>query len=145
MDPTAKGRGSTSSRAPYCRAATTPAPYDISPCVSVGPSSTTSTRLPLICSGAATETRHAVSRTVALGLCFRMLSRKTWTSPVAAVSTLLITTKVGISGIVSEFVSGTMRVGNHDLQVGNIKGRVIVAAIPQDQIGFLLSLADDLF
>src|SRR5208283_6000029 len=34
---------------------------------------------------------------------------------------------------------------NNDLKVGGIKRSVIVAAVPKDDIGFLLRLAEDLF
>ena len=66
--PTAYGRGSTSSAAPSLRASTVPAPIFISPCVSVGPSSTTSARLPGMRSGWSTVSGDAASMTIALGL-----------------------------------------------------------------------------
>ena len=65
--PTAHGRGSTISAAPSRSAATKPAPNFISPCVSVGPSSTTSTRLPRIAPGSSTVTCEFAFTTVADG------------------------------------------------------------------------------
>ena len=73
-------------------AATTPAPYFISPCVSVGPSSTTRTRLPRICSAPSTEIGEAASITTAPGFSSR-IERRTASMPSgSAVSILLITT-----------------------------------------------------
>ena len=51
--------------AELARAAITPQPSRISPCVSVGPSSTTSTRLPRISAGSDTEKGEAASMTTA--------------------------------------------------------------------------------
>ena len=51
IEPTAYGCGSTISAAPARFAASHPAPKLIPPCVSVGPSSTTRARFPLIRSG----------------------------------------------------------------------------------------------
>jgi len=34
-------------------------------------------------------------------------------------------------------------VGHHDLQVGLVEGEVVVAAVPEDDVGFLLGLAQD--
>ncbi len=90
--PTAHGRGSTNSAAPYFLAATTPAPYFISPWVSVGPSSITKTLLPLIFSYSSTKRGDAASTTTALGLAASMFCRTVSTSDALAVSILLITT-----------------------------------------------------
>ena len=89
--PIAHGRGSTISAAPCCRAATTPAPYFISPCVSVGPSSITRTRLPAIASGSSTVTRLFARTTVACGLIERIVASSAASCSGVAESTLLIT------------------------------------------------------
>ncbi len=89
--PTAQGRGSTISAAPWLRAATTPAPNFISPWVSVGPSSTTSARLPRIASGSSTVTRLLALTTVAVGFSSRIVSISWFTCSVDAESILLIT------------------------------------------------------
>src|SRR5438552_685553 len=68
IEPTACSRGSTMEAAPCCRAATTPAPYRISPCVSVGPSSITRTRLPGTMAGSSTVTGLRALMTTADGL-----------------------------------------------------------------------------
>ena len=46
-------------------------------------------------------------------------------------------------GIIAQFVSGTMRIRDHDLQVRLVERRVVIAAIPQDDVGFLLRLTQD--
>jgi len=56
------------SAAPNCLAATVPAPYFISPCISVGPSSTTSTRLPRMSSGLSTVVGLSPMMICAFGL-----------------------------------------------------------------------------
>jgi len=58
-------------------AATTPAPSFISPWVKVGPSSTTSTRFPLITPGSSTLIGDAPSMTTAVGFTFSILSLTT--------------------------------------------------------------------
>src|SRR5690348_12681307 len=68
IDPTAYGTGSTTSAAPAARAPTTPAPHDIEPCVSVGPSSTTRTRRPRTAPASSTVTGLSARSTVARGL-----------------------------------------------------------------------------
>src|SRR5450756_2696463 len=67
ISPTANGRGSMNSATPSCLAATVPAPYFISPCVSVGPSSTTRTFLPWTSSGLSTVTGEAPMMMRAVG------------------------------------------------------------------------------
>ena len=42
-------------------------------------------------------------------------------------------------------MAGAVRVGHHDRQVGLVEGEIVVAAIPQDDIHFLLGLAQDGF
>ena len=91
ISPTRYGRGSTISAAPYLRAATIPAPIFIPPCVRVGPSSTTRTRLPRIFSQPSTKMGLAASTTAASGACRTMLSRTWFTWSSEAESTLLMT------------------------------------------------------
>jgi len=43
--------------------------------------------------------------------------------------------------VVGDFVSGPVRIGDNDLQIGNIEGEVIIAAVPQDDIHFFFRLA----
>jgi hypothetical protein len=64
----------------------------MSPWVSVGPSSTTSTRLPFTAAGLSTVTGLSASMMVALGFIALMLARTVAISLALAVSTLLITT-----------------------------------------------------
>ena len=54
-------------------------------------------------------------------------------------------TDVGLTRVVSFLVTGAVRVGNNDLQVGDIEREVIIPAIPEDDIHFLFSLAQDGF
>jgi hypothetical protein len=72
MLPTANGRGSTISRAPNFFASTVPAPKRISPCVTVGPSSTTSTVRPVTAAGRSAVTGEAASTITASALAVRM-------------------------------------------------------------------------
>src|SRR2546430_1870952 len=91
MEPTAYGRGSTISLTPYFRAAITPAPNAIPPCVTVGPSSTTSARRPVSKDGSSTCTGDAASIITALGFTRATLARTLVTSCGGAVSTSCIT------------------------------------------------------
>ena len=102
IDRTVYGRGSTSSLAPNFCAATMPAPIFISPCVSVGPSSTTSARLPVTRSGCSTKIGDAASITRrALGLTERMLSRSLSIAAGSAESILLMMTTSAIRRLAS--------------------------------------------
>ncbi len=47
--------------------------------------------------------------------------------------------------VIFHLVARTVRIGNHDGQIGLVEGDVIVAAIPQDNIRFLFGLAQDGF
>ena len=51
---------------------------------------------------------------------------------------------VGLAGVVAHFVPGAVRVSHHDLQVGHVEGEIVIPAVPQDDIHFLFSLAQDL-
>ena len=53
--------------------------------------------------------------------------------------------QVDFTGEVSQFMPRTVRVYDYDFQVGRIEGSVVVASIPQDDVGFFLRLAEDLF
>src|SRR4030042_3970939 len=75
IEPTAKGRGSMISAAPYFLAATIPAPYVIPPWVRVGPSSMTRTRLPVIRPPSLTMVGELARMIVALGLILLALAR----------------------------------------------------------------------
>ena len=95
-EPTANPRGSTISAAPARRAATTPAPRVISPCVSVGPSSITSTRVPAISSGRSARTGLSARITVAPGFTRSMEPSTVATCSDVAESILLMTTASAI-------------------------------------------------
>ena len=51
--------------------------------------------------------------------------------------------QVDLAGVVHEAVAGTVRVGDGDVQVGGVEAEVVVAAVPEDDVGFLLGLAHD--
>ena len=51
--------------------------------------------------------------------------------------------EVRLSGVIEHLVARPQRVGHHDLQVGLVEGEVVVAAVPEDDVGFLLGLAQD--
>src|SRR6266511_149904 len=89
IDPTAKGRGSTIFAAPAFRAATRPAPNGISPCVSVGPSSTTRTYRPSRSGPSSRVGGDSAKMTVAMGLTDSMFSSTRSTLCASAESTLL--------------------------------------------------------
>src|SRR5690606_8937985 len=52
--------------------------------------------------------------------------------------------EVGLAGVVRRLVAGTVRVDDGDGQVGPEEREVVVAAVPQDDVGFALSLLQDL-
>ncbi len=51
--------------------------------------------------------------------------------------------EVGFAGVVGRLVTGPVRVGHHDLEVGPVEGQVVVAAIPEDDVGLFLGLGQD--
>jgi hypothetical protein len=53
--------------------------------------------------------------------------------------------QIDLPGIIAELMAGTMRIGHHDFQVGGIKGRVIIAAVPQNEITLPLGLTKNAF
>src|SRR5574341_972183 len=101
IEPTAQDRGSTRVVAPACRAATVPAPYAMLPWVRVGPSSTTSTRLPASDGPGMRLTGDAARTMVAVGLAAATLAATVATACGSAVSILLITTTSAIRRFVS--------------------------------------------
>jgi len=48
--------------------------------------------------------------------------------------------EIGLAGIVREFIAGTQRIGNGDLEVWNVEREVVVAAVPDDDVRFLFCL-----
>ena len=50
---------------------------------------------------------------------------------------------IGFAGMVGHLVTRAVRVGHHDRQVGLVEGEVIVSAVPQYDIHFLFSLAQN--
>ena len=51
--------------------------------------------------------------------------------------------QVGLAGVVAPLVTGAERVGHDDVEVGAEERQVVVAAIPDDDVGLLLGLAQD--
>ena len=51
--------------------------------------------------------------------------------------------EVGFTRVVGQLVTGPVRIHERDVQVRAIKGRIVVATIPQDHVGFLFGLAND--
>src|SRR5512140_2777625 len=51
--------------------------------------------------------------------------------------------EVRLAGIVGELVPGPVRVGDDDLEVRLVERKVVVAAVPKDDVGFLLGLLED--
>ncbi len=52
--------------------------------------------------------------------------------------------EVGLAGIVAELVSGAVGIDQGDVEVGFVEGGVVVAAIPEDDVGLFLGFAEDL-
>jgi hypothetical protein len=50
---------------------------------------------------------------------------------------------VGLAGVVGALVAGAVRVSDDNLQVRNVEGEVVVAAIPQDDVDFFFGGAQD--
>src|SRR5699024_2342045 len=89
-DPTVYGSGLTISLTPIRSAAMIPAPIFISPCVNVGPSSTTSTRLFFINSGLSTVIVDSDLIIVLSGFACLILSSTIWIDFSSALSILLM-------------------------------------------------------
>ena len=51
--------------------------------------------------------------------------------------------QVGLPRVIAQFVAGPVRVRHDDVQVGPVKGQVIVPPVPDDHVRFLLRLAQD--
>ena len=51
--------------------------------------------------------------------------------------------EVHFAGIVCQLVSRAMRIEDNDVEIGTIERRVVVSAVPQDNIALLLRLAQD--
>ncbi len=52
--------------------------------------------------------------------------------------------EIGLARVVGELVTRSMRIDERDVEIGAIKGCVVVAAVPQDDVGLLLGLTNDL-
>ena len=149
IEPTAKGRGSTSSEAPPAFAASTAAPYVISPWVSVGPSSIARTRLPAIwCVSCSTSNGDAARTIAASGFAKRIdcedglyafLGRGVDLVHDAGVGHA----QVGLARVVAELVARPVRVDDHEMQVRVDEGDVVVAPVPDDHVGLLLGALED--
>lgn len=50
---------------------------------------------------------------------------------------------VRLAGIVGELVTRAMRIGDHDVQIGDEEGQIVVAAIPQDDIRLVFGAGED--
>ena len=51
--------------------------------------------------------------------------------------------QVGFAGVVEQFVAHAQRVGHDDVQIRLVEGRVVIAAVPDDDIGLGLRLCQD--
>ncbi len=51
--------------------------------------------------------------------------------------------EVGLAGVIEHFVARPQGVGHDDLEIGFIEGEVVVAAVPEDDVRFLLGFAED--
>ena len=51
--------------------------------------------------------------------------------------------QVGLARVIGQLVAHAQRVRHHDVQVRRIERRVVVAAVPQDHVGFGLRLGED--
>jgi hypothetical protein len=54
------------------------------------------------------------------------------------------TAEVHLSGVVREFVSGAVGIYHHDFEISSVEGRVVIATVPENDVGFLFCLAEDL-
>ncbi len=87
--------------------------------------------------------------TVASGLTLRQVSKTCSTFAGSAVFDLVDDEQVrdaeiGLAGIVAELVSGAVGIDQGDVEVGLVERGVVVAAIPENDIGLFLGLAEDL-
>lgn len=101
IDPTAYGRGSSRSRAPAWRAATVPAPNGMPPWVTLGPSSTTSTRASVNDGPGSSVTGDAALTIVAVGFVSATTATTSAVADSGAVSTLLTTTMSAVRRLIS--------------------------------------------
>ena len=53
--------------------------------------------------------------------------------------------QVDLAGVVDEAVAGAVRVGDGDVEVGLVEAVVVVAAVPEDDVGLFFGLAHDRF
>ena len=52
---------------------------------------------------------------------------------------------VGFPGVILHLVTGAVRVGHHDVKIALVERDVVVAAVPEDDVGLFLGLAQDGF
>jgi hypothetical protein len=135
-------------RPPCRRTNSEPAPKCIPPCVSVGPSPTTTQRRPR--TAAASPSRIDSARiTDAEGRCRRTASSTARTSSGSALSTLLTTTTSAQSrltkpGVPRRLVPAPVRIEHDDLDVGPDHRLVVAAAVEDQHVAARIRLPHDL-
>lgn len=53
--------------------------------------------------------------------------------------------QIDLARVIGQFVPGAVRIDHNDLKIGLVERRVIVAAIPQNHVGFFLGGTQNLF
>ena len=113
------------------------------PWVSVGPSSTTTTRLPSMDGPSRVRSERAVS-TSAPGLSSAMVASTAPARPGRPIDLVdeddVRHAQVGLARVVASLVAGAQRVDHDDVEVGAVEGQVVVAAVPEDDVRLRLGL-----
>ena len=118
--------------------------------MSVGPSSTQSTRLPSIASppSSIVDRRGGADDRARAGSCSRIDVEHRLDALRRGGVHLVHDADVGhaevrLAGVVAQLVPGAVRVDDDDEEVGPEERRVVVAAVPEDHVGLLLGLRED--
>ena len=96
-------------------------------------------------SGVLTETRHAASTILAVGFAYVCCAQRSIDARRIHLvdDDYIRAPKIYFAGEVTKFVPGTMRVGDYDFEVRFVERRVIVAAVPQNDVAFFLGTTQD--
>src|SRR5512134_1765387 len=141
--PTAYGRGSTISRAPYFRANTVPAPNRISPCVTVGPSSITSTRFPVITHDRGSRLDQHRTAVGVSDVVPQFLDRP-YVGRINLVDHDDVRhPEVRLARVIRQLVAHAQRIGHDDVEIGLVEGQVVVAAVPQHHVRLVFGARQD--